>query len=154
MPFQKSAQRFGMVLRHPSFLMITTAISPTSHRPISPIKIWIPQISNLNLCESCSDINLPLLWANQIKSCAKGSQDIITKMIPMRSFFIRMVRVKGFEPPAFGTGNQRSIQLSYTRKVGEIHHLTYQCNHRRSWTEQRSFLIWPTGRQLSYTRIS
>jgi hypothetical protein len=28
-----------------------------------------------------------------------------------------MVRVEGLEPPAFGTGNQRSIQLSYTREL-------------------------------------
>jgi hypothetical protein len=33
----------------------------------------------------------------------------------MGNFLLHMVRPKGFEPPAFGTGNQRSIQLSYGR---------------------------------------
>lgn len=33
---------------------------------------------------------------------------------------IKMVRVEGFEPPALGTGNPRSIQLSYTRTTGAI----------------------------------
>jgi hypothetical protein len=31
-----------------------------------------------------------------------------------------VVRVEGLEPPAFGTGNQRSIQLSYTRATEVI----------------------------------
>ena len=33
---------------------------------------------------------------------------------------LRSVPPEGFEPPTFGTGNQRSIQLSYARIVFSI----------------------------------
>ena|GEM_PF-5498341 len=49
----------------------------------------------------------------QIRNTELNKKMFVTEHL--RICYSSMVRAKGFEPPTFGTGNQRSIQLSYAR---------------------------------------